>query len=49
MLVPGQLTWVVVGDLDVIEAEVRALQLGEIRIVDVDGEPGRSTHERSVT
>ena len=38
-LLPGQLTWVVVGDLDVIEAEVRALELGEIRIVDVDGNP----------
>ena len=38
-LLPGQLTWVVVGDLDVIEAEVRALALGEIRIVDVDGNP----------
>jgi zinc protease len=38
-LLPGRLTWVVVGDLDVIEAEVRALALGEIRIVDVDGNP----------
>ena len=47
-LLPGQLTWVVVGDLDVIEAEVRALALGEIRIVDVDGNPA-GVHERSVT
>jgi zinc protease len=38
-LKPEQLTWVVVGDLGVIEAEVRALQLGEIRIVDADGNP----------
>jgi hypothetical protein len=30
---------VVVGDLDVIEAQVRALDLGEVRIVDVDGNP----------
>ncbi len=46
-LLPGQLTWVVVGDLDVIEAEVRALALGEIRIVDVDGNPaGRSMNVR---
>jgi zinc protease len=35
-LQPERLTWLVVGDLDVIEAEVRALDLGEIRIVDVD-------------
>jgi zinc protease len=34
---PKRLTWLVVGDLDVIEAEVRALSLGEIRVVDVDG------------
>jgi zinc protease len=39
LLKPEQMTWVVVGDLDVIEAEVRALGLGEVRIVDVDGNP----------
>ena len=39
LLAPGRLTWVVVGDLDVIGAEVRALQLGDIRIVDADGNP----------
>ena len=33
------MTWVVVGDLAVIEAEVRALEFGEVRIVDVDGNP----------
>jgi zinc protease len=36
-LKPERLTWLVVGDLGVIEAEVRALSLGEIRVVDVDG------------
>jgi zinc protease len=39
LLQPERMTWVVVGDLDVIEAEVRALQFGEVRIVDVDGNP----------
>ncbi len=39
VLAPDRLTWVVVGDLDVIEAGVRALGLGEVRIVDVDGAP----------
>jgi zinc protease len=34
-----RLTWVVVGDLDAIEADVRALGLGEVRIVDTDGNP----------
>jgi zinc protease len=38
-LKPERLTWLVVGDLDVIETEVRALNLGEIRILDVDGNP----------
>ncbi len=36
---PAALTWVVVGDLDQIEAPVRALDLGEVRIVDADGRP----------
>ena len=39
VLAPDRLTWVVVGDLDVIEADVRALGLGEVRIIDVDGAP----------
>jgi len=37
MLEPNRLTWVVVGDLSVIEAEVRALGFGEVSVVDVDG------------
>ena len=36
---PNALTWVVVGDLSKIEAEVRALGLGELRIIDADGNP----------
>jgi predicted Zn-dependent peptidase len=36
---PKALTWVVVGDLSKIEAEVRALGLGEVRIIDADGNP----------
>ena len=34
---PKALTWVVVGDLSKIEAEVRALGLGEVSIIDADG------------
>lgn len=36
---PAKLTWVVVGDLSKIEKPVRALNLGEIAIVDADGKP----------
>ncbi|HEX7047588.1 MAG TPA: pitrilysin family protein [Gammaproteobacteria bacterium] len=36
---PGRLVWVVVGDRDVIEDEVRALGIGEIRFIDADGNP----------
>jgi zinc protease len=36
---PAQFTWVIVGDLSVIEAEVRALDFGEVRVIDVDGNP----------
>jgi zinc protease len=38
-LAPGKLTWVVVGDLGVIADKVRALGLGDVSIVDVDGRP----------
>jgi predicted Zn-dependent peptidase len=34
---PDALTWVVVGDLKQIEAPVRALNLGEVHVVDADG------------
>jgi zinc protease len=36
-LLPNRLTWVVVGDLRAIEAEVRALNFGEVSVVDADG------------
>ncbi|GAA3911921.1 M16 family metallopeptidase [Luteimonas lutimaris] len=36
---PGALTWVVVGDLKQIEQPVRALDLGEVSIIDADGKP----------
>jgi zinc protease len=34
---PEQATWVIVGDLSKIEAPVRALKLGEVRVLDTDG------------
>ena len=34
---PDALTWVVVGDLSKIEAKVRALNFGEVTIIDADG------------
>jgi len=40
---PSALTWVVVGDLSKIEQPVRALNLGEVTIVDADGKPVKST------
>ena len=33
------LTWVVVGDLSKIEAPIRAMNLGEVTIIDADGNP----------
>ncbi|MEO5596083.1 MAG: pitrilysin family protein [Lysobacteraceae bacterium] len=39
VLVPTGLTWVVVGDLSKIEAPVRALNIGEVTVVDADGKP----------
>ncbi|MEL1263304.1 pitrilysin family protein [Pseudoxanthomonas putridarboris] len=38
-LQPQSLTWVVVGDLAKIEQPVRALQLGEVQVLDADGRP----------
>ncbi|HVU82901.1 MAG TPA: pitrilysin family protein, partial [Rhodanobacteraceae bacterium] len=34
---PDQLTWVIVGDLSKIEKPVRALNLGEVHVIDADG------------
>jgi zinc protease len=39
MLAPSQLTWVVVGDRAKIESSIRALDLGEVSILDADGNP----------
>jgi zinc protease len=36
---PDQLVWVVVGDRAKIEAGIRELKLGEIRLIDTDGRP----------
>lgn len=36
---PEAMTWVIVGDLSKIEAPVRALKLGEVQVVDADGNP----------
>jgi zinc protease len=34
---PGALTWIIVGDLKKIEKPVRALELGDVKVVDSDG------------
>jgi len=36
---PDQLTWVIVGDLAKIEAPIRALNLGQVQVLDADGKP----------
>jgi zinc protease len=36
---PDRLVWVVVGDRSKIEASIRGLDLGEIRMIDADGKP----------
>jgi zinc protease len=38
---PDSLTWVIVGDLSKIEAGVRALNLGEVQVIDENGQPVR--------
>jgi zinc protease len=39
VLVPDKLVWVIVGDRSKIEAGIRALNLGEIHLIDSDGNP----------
>jgi predicted Zn-dependent peptidase len=34
---PGRMIWVVIGDLKAIEQPIRALGLGEVRVLDADG------------
>ncbi|MDR3417782.1 MAG: pitrilysin family protein [Nevskia sp.] len=41
MVKPDELTWVVVGDLAHVEAALRALNVGEVRVLDADGRPVR--------
>ena len=36
---PNAMTWVVIGDLGKIEAPVRALKLGDVQVIDADGNP----------
>ena len=38
-VLPDQLVWVIVGDRARIEDEVRALEIGEVTFLDVDGNP----------
>jgi zinc protease len=38
-IMPDKLVWVVVGDMSKIEQSVRDLKLGEVRKIDVDGNP----------
>jgi len=38
-VVPKQLVWIVVGDMSKVEKDIRALNLGEVRRIDVDGKP----------
>jgi zinc protease len=35
---PDVLTWIIVGDLSAIEASVRKLELGEVKVLDTDGQ-----------
>ena len=44
VLDPTQLTWVVVGDLSQIERPVRALGLGEVTLIDAQGNPVTRAH-----
>ena len=34
---PQAMTWVIVGDLSKIEAGIRALDIGEVKVIDADG------------
>ncbi|HVT02964.1 MAG TPA: hypothetical protein VHL58_06260 [Thermoanaerobaculia bacterium] len=36
---PDKLVWVVVGDREKIEPGIRELNLGEIHVIDADGNP----------
>jgi zinc protease len=34
---PDALTWIIVGDVATIEAPIRKLSLGEVKVLDTDG------------
>jgi zinc protease len=36
---PDKLIWVVVGDMSKVEQGIRAMNLGEVHKIDVDGNP----------
>jgi zinc protease len=38
-ILPGRQLWIVVGDMSKVEADVRALGIGEVRKIDADGNP----------
>ena len=40
---PSQLVWVIIGDRAKIEAGIKELKLGEVRILDADGRPSGLT------
>ena len=48
LLEPDRLIWVVVGDRSEIEPGIRALGLGEIRLLDTDGRAASSWHAEPV-
>jgi len=37
LIAPNRMTWVIVGDLAKIEPTVRAMNLGEVKRIDVEG------------
>jgi zinc protease len=37
LLTPGDLTWLVVGDLEQIESSIRELDIGEVTVIDTAG------------
>ena len=39
LLQPNRMVWVVVGDREKIEPEIRALNMGDVRLLDADGNP----------
>jgi zinc protease len=45
VLHPDQLVWVVVGDRSKIEAGLRELKLGEIKLIDTDGKPVQTARQ----